>query len=619
MRCDEARASVSAQLDGEAMPGGDSAGHLAGCGACQTWMTRVESMRRAMRFEVLGAVPDIAGSVMSSLSEEAEAGPPARLRRPRRRSRPWLPAAAALVAGIVVGATVMSGVRPGSPPALVEADIASQVAAAQVKLSSLTATLDVEERGWHRDVPVRTYHGHLAYRSPESLALTLADTTGYPSGAWRPNDVALVVDGVRYWQRGLFNCPSDAQPGCTPPAPRVRAVVGREPFTGDGLGPLELVLPASGFRIGETATVVEGRRPVAGREAVGVLTSAAQLDGFLGGLRQAGNWREVHPADAVEVWLDAAALVPLSVEVRAGPGADRERWAEARGYTDKAGEPVLTVDLGDVRLNVTVPDPAFPPAPSDAVTADAGFRPAPPTGPTPAWLPPGMVPARSGVVSAGGPAVAVTTFTDGRAWIKVASTPEWQGGRLFGDLGAAPRTVPLGVAGTGYVGGDGDRVGVGIHSPRFDLVVTGSLPLAVLERVAASLGIVGEAVPPSWAEAGWVTLDDVAARIGWPLLAPTQPPGFSPPAARIAGDTVTLAYAGPGVRSFRIVQQRGTDLSPPAGADVRGVRIRGTVGRYSPSLGLLEFVEQGTTVVGIESASLALAELVEIAEGLRRL
>jgi hypothetical protein len=107
-----------------------------------------------------------------------------------------------------------------------------------------------------------------------------------------------------------------------------------------------------------------------------------------------------------------------------------------------------------------------------------------------------------------GPTVVVRTWTDGRAWVKVRTTRNWPGGRLFGDLGALVRPVKL-PGGTGYSSEDGARIG--IHAQGMDVLVTGSLAAAALERVAGSLAVAGRPVPSSWAEAATATLDRALA------------------------------------------------------------------------------------------------------------
>jgi hypothetical protein len=207
--------------------------------------------------------------------------------------------------------------------------------------------------------------------------------------------------------------------------------------------------------------------------------------------------------------------------------------------------------------------------------------------------------------------VAVRTWTDGRAWVKVRATRDWPGGRLFGDLGPLVRPLGLG-AGVAYASEDGGRVAV--HGSGVDLAVSGSLAPADLARVAAGLPVAGRPVPDGWAEAATATLPEARAA-GPGLLRPSDPAGFAPPAVRVDGKAVTLAYGGAGSRGFLLVQAPGVRLTPPLDEDATGVRVRGSDGRWSPGRGELEWVEAGRSF-DLRSTTLSLEELLAIAASL---
>jgi hypothetical protein len=581
--CDEARAVLSAALDGEAAPDAAAARHhLSGCADCRAHIEAWERVRRELA--VAGEPPDLVGDVLDRIG-----------RRPERRTagRRVLPLVAAAVAGLVVGATLVSA-RPGRGPELVGADIPRRVLAAQTRLDALGARVEIVERGWHPSVPVRRYTGTLDYRAPETIALHLRDRTHYPAGRWLPNHVDVVVDGSTWWARGPAPCPAEAQPRCTPTEPRVRVVTGREPFADDLPAPLDLVLPASGFAIGDDALVLEGSRRFDGRPATGVVTTAAQIGALLDFLRLAGNWRPIAPTAAVTLWLDTETLVPVGVDVGS---ASRGPALQLRLH-DLAPPAPLT----DIAPSSTVP----PPAP---VVRDAGFRDAAAPLPAPAWLPAGMRPHRHG---AAGP-VTVTSWSDGRAWVKVRTTTSWPGGRLFGGLGEVVRTVPLPGQGLAYVAEGGRKVA--IHGVGVDMVVTGSIPSRDLVHIAASLGVRGERVPGSWVEASTAPLATARAALS-PLLVLRGSNDYAPPSIRVDRDTVTLAYAGAGDRGFVLVQAPGTALAPPFDADVTGVRVRGRTGRWTPDTHTLEWLE-GAHLVELRSRTLRLAELIDVARQLR--
>jgi Putative zinc-finger len=671
MSCREAMADLSAAIDGELDPAraGPLDEHLAGCVACGAFRDRLLALRRQLRFEPVGSVPDVTARVMEQVGSVG-AGPrrggvdsrepatrgwatlPHRgtrqrepgfrrgsvFRRGRELRRGLLHVAAAFLGGVVLGSTFI-GLGPGGPGQVAVADLPERVVAAQRTLTSLAADVSLVERGWHPGVPRRRFTGRLRYRAPEHLALELTDRTAYPSAAWPRGDLDLVVTGDRWWTRGRRACPAEALPDCAPPTPEMRLVERREPFADATPVPLDLVTPVRSFTPAGVGAPL-GTRRVAGRAASGVATTAAQVAPLLSGLAPAGagNLRSLHPSDRVELWLDDTALVPLALRVTAAGTDERGAWAAVNGYRDRSGQVLLELALSRVSLNRPLEADAFPPPPPGARAEDAGFRDqgpegsggaagpggaggAPGAGPrpvdrgfaaaAPGWLPVGFRAYRAGVAGgAPGPTVAVRTWTDGRAWVKVRATRDWPGGRLFGDLGQLVRPAGLG-AGVAYWSEDGTRVAV--HGAGLDLVVTGSVGEADLARVAASLPLAGRPVPAWWAEAATSTLAEaVAADPG--LRRPRDLRGFAPPAARIDGRTVTLAYAGPGSRGFLLVQTPGDRLAPPLD-DPAGVRVRGADGRWSPARGELEWVER-RRVLSLRSTTLSLEELLAIAASL---
>jgi hypothetical protein len=588
VRCDEARPLLSAAFDAEPMSDHERRAldeHVRSCAACQWAQATYARVRQHLRFELVTQLPDVAPAVRARLEQPAV---PATGSRGR-----WLTLAAAAIAGVVAGASLVSGAAPGRRPAPVAAELPARVLAAQRSLDALDATVTVVERGWHPQVGERRFTGTLRYRAPERIALELRDRTIYPSAQWVRNDVAIVVDGSRSWRQGPAACPPEAQPGCTPPDARTEVTTGRAPFDRDQPAPLDLVLPAGSFGVGHTATLL-GTRVVDGRTAIGVAVTAAQLDPLLDWLRQAGNWRPIDPTLPAVVWLDQLSLVPLDVAVGA------------------SGAPVLEIELRHIDLSGGAA--SLPPAPAGG-SRDAGFRdaqPSPSLAPRPTWLPQGMRAYRQGVLqSVGGPRVFVQSWSDGRAWIAIRSTADWDGGRLFGGLGDVVRPVSRG-GDVVYVGGDGT---VAVHASALDVVVSGSVPAADLRRVAAALGVPGSRVPDDWDEAATISVR-AAALVLPGLLAPPERDDFEGGAARVRDGVVSVAYAGDGARRFMLTQSAGTALLPPLGTDATGLRVRGRTARYSPGLGALEWVEDGI-VVELRSVTLSATELVGIATSLR--
>jgi len=606
MSCDEAQAGLSLALDGELPADGAEplAVHVSACPACTRFNNQLRAIRQGLRFEALGEVPDVAPKVLTAIRGA---------RRPRRRRLASL--AAAFVTGALVGATFI-GVGGGRSTRVANADIPGRIVAAQQAVTSVAADLRLVERGWHQGIRERLFTGKLRYQAPESLQVELVDRTRYPSAGWVRTDMELVVARDRWWMRAARPCPIEGLPVCTQAQPFVRLVTRREPFADDTPVPLDLVTPVRSFALAG-APVALGSKRIGGRRAIGVLTTVAQVQPLLAGVDPAGNLRGLYSSDRVELWLDEKALVPLALRVIATAGAQRDHWAVSHGYHDTPGTVVLELALDHVALNRSLPPGSFPAPAAGAAPEDDHFidgLPSSPTGPAPRWLPAGFRRYREGMVAAvGGPRVVVDTWTDGRAWVKVRATRDWPGGRLFGDLGEIVRPVTLG-GGVGYVSEDGTRIG--IHGRGIDVLVTGSLAAADLQRVAGSLGLAGLRVPSGWAEASTATLAEAVATTPG-LLLPRSLHGFGPPAVRLDGTVVSLAFAGPGTRAFLLVEAPGIRLDPPLDSDVQGVRVRGFDGRYTAGRGELEWVERGR-IVSLRSGTLSLGELLTIAQSLER-
>ena len=648
--CDHAQQVLSALFDDEAGEGGEGAEarrHADACPDCARFARHAASARALLRPDAreLGGSgrPDptsaLAAAALARVRREDAAGEEdgevgsrvgadrtdsgaavGRTRRspaaPRRRH---LPAAAVFVAAALGAALLVHTSTSPEGPGVAEADLAERVDAAQHAVHDLEARLTVVEHGWHPAVPERRFDGRLDYAAPETLRLELRDHTDYPALAWRPNDLHLIVDEDTWTVAGLVDCPSPAQPDCTPTAGEHRTLVGRAPFSPAAPAPLELVMPVQSFALtGALETLPPAE--VDGRPTIGIETTAAQIGPLLDALRPTGNLRAVHPTDPVRLRLDRDTLVPLRVTVRAGRAPERAAWAADRGYTDVAGRPVLDVTVHDLSVN-TGSAPASPGAVTSASSpsvSDGGFRDRPVTSrevPEPSSLPDGLTPHRTGrTETLEGPTVATRTWTDGRAWLAVSATSSWPGGRLFGDLGTLVRRLDLGPAGVGYLGERGDRVG--LHTDGLDVVVSGSVGRDDLVAVASELDLRGQDVPASWDEAATADLATARAAID-PLLLPEDLDGFGPPALRVEGTRVLAAYTGPGDRAFVLDQTTAAKLSPPIDADdVQAVTVRAVAGRYVRGQGALEWFEQGRAY-GLRSLSLSRAELLDVAEHLR--
>jgi hypothetical protein len=547
-----------------------------------TFLASALQLRGRVRVEEAAVPPDVTDAVLRRVRQRGPA-------RPRSQRPTFLVAAAVFVVAAVSAALA---VRPGGPlePKPAFADVGEQVLRAQQDVLALDATLALTEWGVHPDVSVRRYEGTLRYQAPERLWLHLDDRTSPPAG-FPANDLELVVDDAAAWSTGLRACPVGDQPACLGGAPEHRVVSGLAPFAADWVAPLDLVIPAAAFLPGAevVASEIDG--------AVVIATTVARVQRTVDGLRAAGALRAVHPTDSVRLQLDRDTFTIQRLTVTAGRSTARAAWAASNGYLEPAGTRVLDLEVTERSL----PGSPFPAAPAPAL-ADAGFDDGVDVRtPQPGWLPGGFSAHRSGVLSDGGPTSTVRSWTDGRAWIRLDVAEERSSRQLLGDLGPLVRRLPVG-DGVGYTNPAGSVVS--IHAGDLDLAVTGSVPLGVLVRVAASLPTVGDALPAGWSQGD--VLD-------------TLPSGALRPAgaltARYDGVDLLVAVPGPGQTSAVLRQRPGTSLGSPGKADVVGVEVRGTSGRYEPRTQVIRWVEDGW-VRELRSPGLDLGALLAVAAAL---
>jgi hypothetical protein len=324
--------------------------------------------------------------------------------------------AAALVVGMIVGAAFVGVGQDTTPTAWAE-DLPQQVVEAQYDITSLDADIVVVEEGRPDHDGARRFTGRLAYQSPERMALELTEApwsrsgdadeggsggegdsgdAGEPAadatptaGAWAPllpgeGDVHLLVRDDRWWLETVRSC--TVLPGQTScPAGGsswTREVTGREAFSDAAPIPLELIGAVDSFTLAAAPPVL-GQRSIAGRDAIGVRVSAAQVAHFLRALSPGDDLRSVYPSDPVDVWLDRDDLVPLAVDVHAGPSDERASWATAHDYREQPGDTVLSFLVESVLVNRGVPDGAFDwPDGADGVTVPENEVVTSTTGPT---------------------------------------------------------------------------------------------------------------------------------------------------------------------------------------------------------------------------------------------
>lgn len=599
MRCDHAQSTLSGRLDGERTDYDPVDQHLESCGDCQAFVAVSLHARRELRFVPIDdQTPDVLPGVLARLPESPTSTGSNRIR--------WLgavPVAATLVVGMVVGGLLAS--TSTRQPSVAE-ELGELALAAQRRIVTFEAELAIEEHGWHPTVPVRRYEGVLRYSAPERLDLRIDDRTTYPGPAWPRNDVSRVVDRDAEWSTAVTGCPRGQMPGCLPAASTTGGVVDRVPMSGLGAGLLDAVVPVDSFHLGGGTDL--GTRTTPQGRLRGVEADAAQLAPLLDALVGVGTWREIHPTDPVELWVDHRSLTPRELTVRAADGELRGRWASERGLTDTPGDVLLRISFAprEPADEITTPDPPVGLPSARFVETEVDL-------PLPAALPDGMALHRRGVQVTADSDVATITWTDGRAWLRLRAVEGWAGGRLFGDLGSIARRVTLPDGRIVYASGDGRTMA--IHTPGLDLLLEGSVSRDTLLDTAASIPVDGRRVPPDWVEASDTTLAEASAALPGLLIA-SDLDGFGPPAARVGDGQVVIGYAGSGGRELMLTQRAGRAVAPPVVQDVIGVEVRGGPGRFLPDGAELEWVESGI-VVSLRSQDLGLSELLRIADDLQ--
>jgi hypothetical protein len=304
---------LSARLDGEAEAGaaGELDAHLAECASCRRHARELESVRRALRVQPAGEVPDLAPEIMRAV---ARTKVPASPWRTRVRAA-TLGAAAA--AAILLGASLPWGQDPGDVAAAGE--IANGVRAAARTLDAYEATFDIEERGWHPLVSVRRMTAHVSFEAPERFRLEVTDHTAYPEGKWPTNDSLVIANGRRWWIEEATSCPTAALPACNVVTVERRGIAGRQPFDGttalptDIVVPLETIASSGGFK-------VSGRQTVLDRDADHVVLDYRRALPLVESIQAGGSWRPFRADDRVDVWVDAETSFPLRFTVSRGAG-----------------------------------------------------------------------------------------------------------------------------------------------------------------------------------------------------------------------------------------------------------------------------------------------------------
>lgn len=602
MRCDAARRELSARMDGAADREVDDAldAHVAGCPDCRAFLAGAERLREVARLEPAGPVPDLVPRIMAEIRARAVVRPLRRWRVPAWSRYAAAFAAGALVAAIVAGG--LPGVRRAPSPALAM-EIPRRIAAASAEVTSYHATFRITERGFHPRVPERRFVADVRFRAPEEFRAVIRDLTRYPSDAWPRNDVTLAVDADRWFLDAPRTCPRQALPSCAPGGRDVRTVRGRAPFDGDAPLPTDIVLPVRALAGSDRVRVV-GETSVLDRPAVVVELDERDAVSLFGYLFEGGSWRPFFPHDRVYVSLDATSWFPLAYEVRAATSPERRLWAERNGLRDEAAGDLLF--RAEARsLDTRTPTlPAIPSPPGadddgfrdrsiDTLAARIGHRPIVP------FDLEGLRPYRAGLfVSGGHPRDEILlAYARGLSWLVITETRSWDQPALFGDVTPLVQQVRLPDHGVAYYEPATGTLGrrLAIHSQGWDVALESNLPRPDLLRIAGSIPLDGARAPRRWL--GQATLEHAEASAPFLLLPSSLPSGYRLSSVFIERPGVAVYFRRAGAEldggGIRLYQASGVAMPPPLEPEVLAVRVRGVTGRYSPTRGELEWVEDG--------------------------
>jgi len=624
LRCEDVRVELSARLDREvdAVTSARLDEHLLTCAECRAHEAALRSVRNQLRIRLSDEeVPDLTAAVMSRIEEEAR---PATRRRIARRELTWtrfrIAAVAAASVAVLFGASLPFS---DSPRDIARADIAAGVRRAAQVLESYEASFTIVERGWHSDVGPREFHADVWFRAPEEIHIRVEDDSAYPSREWPTNDYELIAGGSRWWIKERTACPTGELPACPRPyaiSGRIerRGVVHRQPFDGTTPLPTDIVVPLQTLASSEGVEVT-GPDSILGRPAIKVRLDYRRAAPLVNALQVGGSWREFHPLDPVEIWLDRETWLPLRYEVRAGTAPDRGLWAVRRALTDRPGAVLLQVIAQDIALAPAISDDVFD-APATGLVRDGTFRPMGSAGSAPVDIPNGFRPYRSGRAGTR----TIRTYTDGLTYLKVITGPT--GAREIAPEAEELRTragfvyyLPASASGPRRI----DMVGSRRH-----MTIETNLDRAALLEIASGSTFQGHRAPAVVTSTPAARVERVAVtstleRYAFAASPRYLPAGYEAAAGLLSRSTGTVTvtvyyrhaeaeYEGAGIR---IVQASGVRHLLPSSEEFVDVRIDGMVGRWSPERGELEWVDDGVyRAVAVPSGDMTTA--LRIANGL---
>ena len=312
----------------------------------------------AVRIRAAEPVPDLVEPIMAAVARErvrptaALAGErwvrPTRARRPRHRRRPTTlaPAAAAAVAGLVLGSVLVGGPWQGPRTARSRRRPSCGTCGASHRRSTRSTAPTRSTSSVFREVPERLLDMEVAFRSPQRFLLEVHDRTIYPSRSWTPTHLRFIQDVTTTFTSGPSGCPGDLPAHV---CPRTRAAVTHvSEFSAAAPLPADLVLPVTTFGSAAGFEVLGSDR-IDDRNAIRVRLSFERAAPMFPFLRMGGTWRPFFDRDPVLLWLDARSSLPLRMLVHPSRSPERSAWELRYGLdVESPDEPILDVQLVSV-------------------------------------------------------------------------------------------------------------------------------------------------------------------------------------------------------------------------------------------------------------------------------
>ena len=599
--CGWARVELSARLDGEVSPATarELDEHLAGCAACRRHARDLEAVRRTLRVQPAGDVPDLAPEIMQAIAQGTAATGDGHRWRTRVRAA-TLGAAAA--AAVLLGASLPWGQQPRDAAAAGE--ITSGVRAAARTLDAYEATFEIEEHGWHRLVTDRQMTAHVVFDAPERFRLEVTDNTDYPEGKWPSNDSLVIANGHRWWIEEATSCPTAALPDCSVLTKERRGIAGRQPFDGttalptDIVVPLETIASSGGFE-------VSGRQTVLDRTAHRVVLDYRRALPLVGALQPGGSWRPFRAGDRVDVWIDEETWFPLRFTV--------SRGAERRELLDVRATSFSTPDR--------IPEATFD-APRHGLVKPGGWK-EQPLASMPAELRPadtaGLAPYRSGTTADG---QSIVSYAGGMTWLKVSGGPARRSS--LGYLLTAEE-IHTGAGWVYYQPADASlKRRVDMFSEGRHVQLESNLAREELLHVAASLDLDGRKLPRRIRTDGGAVVERVDTsggleRAPFARRVTYVPGGYSTATTLLSTSqrvksltfffrSKEAEYGGPGIQ---VTQSSPSRLLTPTSETPVAVAVDGARARWFAGRGVLEWIEGGVhTAVTVPFGDLVTATAV---------